>query len=82
MVDAKAESLGTTTFVNAGSINMTDARVDTAKGTLANVTVGGVSLGDVKFDYTTPPGAQLPHLRSLQFVQPISRTQPRRSPLP
>ncbi|HDS1552593.1 MULTISPECIES: flagellin [Stenotrophomonas] len=57
VVDAKAESLGTTTFVNAGSINMTDARVDTAKGTLANVTVGGVSLGDVKFDYTTPPGA-------------------------
>ncbi|MBN4972556.1 MULTISPECIES: flagellin [Stenotrophomonas] len=57
VVDAKAESLGTTTFVNAGSINMTDARVDTAKGTLANVTVGGISLGDVKFDYTTPPGA-------------------------
>ena len=57
VVDAKAESLGATTFVDAGSAALADATVDAAAGKLANITVGGVSIGDVKFDYTTPPGA-------------------------
>ncbi len=57
VVDAKAESLGATTFVDAGSAVLADTTVDAAAGKLANITVGGVSIGDVKFDYTTPPGA-------------------------
>ncbi|HEL5054718.1 TPA: flagellin [Stenotrophomonas maltophilia] len=57
VVDAKANSLGATTFVNAGSATLDDAAVDAAAGTLANITVGDVSIGDVTFDYTTPPGA-------------------------
>ncbi|HFK2946101.1 TPA: flagellin [Stenotrophomonas maltophilia] len=77
VVDAKAESLGTTSFVNAGTISMTDTRVDTAKGTLANVTVGGVSLGDVKFDYTTPPGAPAtaPEIAAVRAVNQENATK-------
>ena len=60
VVDAKATSLGATTFVDAGSITLDDAAVDAAAGTIAKVTIGDITIGDVKFDYTAAPAGATP----------------------
>ncbi|WNH50364.1 flagellin [Stenotrophomonas aracearum] len=49
VVNAKADSLGAATFATAGKIEVDGA--DLASGTIGAMTVGGVALGDVKFDY-------------------------------
>ncbi|MEN5205981.1 flagellin [Stenotrophomonas sp. TWI700] len=56
VVDAKAESLGATTFVDAGSITLDNARVTAAAGKIEGLSVGGINIGNVEFDYTTPAG--------------------------
>ncbi len=49
VVNAKADSLGEATFATAGKIVVDGATL--ASGTIGAMTVGGVALGDVKFDY-------------------------------
>ena len=56
VVDAKATSLGATTFVDAGSITLNAAAVTAAAGKIGGVMVGEISIGDVEFDYTVPAG--------------------------
>ncbi|MFY0185670.1 flagellin [Stenotrophomonas sp. PUT21] len=60
VVDAKATSLGATTFVDAASITLDDAAVDAAAGTIEKVTIGDITIGDVKFDYTAAPAGATP----------------------
>ncbi len=52
VVDAKAESLGAASFLDAGSITFSAADMETAQGSLSGLKIGNVQLGDVKFDYT------------------------------
>ncbi|MFF2048199.1 flagellin [Stenotrophomonas bentonitica] len=60
VVDAKATSLGATTFVDAASITLDDAAVDAAAGTIEKVTIGDITVGDVKFDYAAAPAGATP----------------------
>ncbi len=49
VVNAKASALGEATFATAGKIVVDGG--DLASGTIGAMTVGGIALGDVKFDY-------------------------------
>ncbi|AOX64050.1 flagellin [Stenotrophomonas sp. LM091] len=52
VVDAKASSLGSTTFATAGSIDLTgDASL--ASGKIADAKIGAIALGEIKFDVVT-----------------------------
>jgi len=51
VVNAKASALGEATFATAGKIVVDGG--DLANGTIGAMTVGGIALGDVKFDYVT-----------------------------
>ncbi|KGM25499.1 flagellin [Stenotrophomonas maltophilia] len=66
VVDAKAESLGATTFVDAGKITLDNAAVDGAAGKIVGVKVGAINVGDVSFDYTAPGAATGPELAAIQ----------------
>ncbi|MNI44871.1 A-type flagellin [compost metagenome] len=66
VVDAKAESLGATTFVDAGKITLDNAAVDAAAGKIVGVKVGAINVGDVSFDYTAPGAATGPALAAIQ----------------
>ena len=52
VVDAKANSLGAASFLDAGNIAFTAADMETAQGTLTGMKIGDIELGDIKFDYT------------------------------
>ncbi|MGE6332304.1 flagellin [Stenotrophomonas sp. NPDC077659] len=52
VVDAKANSLGAASFLNAGNITFTAADMQTAQGTLTGMKIGDIELGEIKFDYT------------------------------
>ncbi len=56
VVDAKASSLGSTTFATAGSIDLTgDASL--ASGKIADAKIGAIALGEIKFDVVTAADA-------------------------
>ncbi|MGE8275219.1 flagellin [Stenotrophomonas geniculata] len=52
-VNAKADSIGATTFATGGTIKVDGATL--ASGTISGLKVGKVDIGEVKFDFTTPP---------------------------
>jgi len=52
VVDAKANSLGAASFLDAGNITFTAADMQTAQGTLTGMKIGDIELGEIKFDYT------------------------------
>ncbi len=52
-VDAKADSIGATTFATGGTIKVDGTTL--ASGTISGLKVGKVDIGEVKFDFTTPP---------------------------
>ncbi len=50
VINAKSDSLGTTTFATAGTITLADADASLGTGKIAGATVGDVKLGDISFD--------------------------------
>ncbi|MCF5093012.1 MULTISPECIES: flagellin [Stenotrophomonas] len=52
-VNAKADSIGATTFATGGTIKIDGTTL--ASGTISGMQVGALNIGEVKFDFTTPP---------------------------
>jgi len=53
VVNAQASALGGATFATAGKIELDGAQL--ASGTIAGMKVGDIDIGDVTFDFVTPP---------------------------
>ena len=55
VVNAKSDSLGTASFLDAGSITVAGGTL--ASGKIEDLKVGSISIGTVEFDFKTPPAA-------------------------